>query len=209
MKTPNQSCRSKLARRLQTPTSKVPGVHKLPDLLGRCTVDEDTGCWIWRAGASDRNAATRSPVPVLWYPPEQRITQAARAAWLLAGFPLEPGEIVFRYTCMNGMCVHPLHGAAGTRSDMNQRRAETGLLKADAAKRSALSRARAAMMLSPERVASIEALIDEQLGPVAIARAAGVCLDTVKAIERGTHPYSRGRARELPGASVFSLAAAL
>ena len=44
---------------------------------------------------------------------------------------------------------------------------------------------------------------------MAIARASDVCLDTVKSIERGTHPYSRDRARVLPGASVFSLAAAL
>lgn len=208
MKTPDASCRSKFSARMRVRPSTIPGVHVLPDLLGRCTVNDETGCWIWRAGLSDRHATRRSPVPVLWYPPEARLTQAARAAWLLAGFPLERGEIVFRFTCMNGMCIHPMHGAAGTRADMNKRRGEAGMLKAGPVKLIALGRARAQMMLTPAKVGEIEVLLDEQLGPVAVARAAGVCFDTVKTISRGTHPYSRGRVRVLPGASVFTLGAA-
>jgi len=212
MKTPDTSYRSKFQARMRAKPTAIRGIRVLRDLQGHCLIDEDTGCWIWRAGLSMRNAVNRSPIPMIWFPPEQRVTQAARAAWLVAGFDLEPGQVVFRFTCLNGLCIHPLHGAAGTRQEMNAHRAARGVYRVDAAKRAALNRARAAMMLSPAQVADIEARIqagEPEVTRTSIARAVGVHVDTVKKIERGAHPYSRGGAQHVPGSSVFNLASAL
>lgn len=30
------------------------GVHDIPDVLKRCTVDEDTGCWVWTRGLNSQ-----------------------------------------------------------------------------------------------------------------------------------------------------------
>lgn len=206
MKIPSTSERSKFQARMKLAPSPLPsGARVLPDLLDRCTVDDETGCWIWKLGMSDRSSSVRCPVPVLWSPIERRITQAGRHAWLLAGFDLAPGEIVFRYRCANGLCIHPLHAAAGTRSDMNDYRSSSGRLKADAVKLAKLDRARAAMMVPPSKVAQIEAALDSGVSLTSTAREFGICFDTAKSVARGKHPYSRGRQRLVPGASVFAI----
>ncbi len=63
------------------------------------------------------------------------------------------------------------------------------------------------MMVQPERVREVEALIAEGLMQKEISKRMGMCGETVRRIRLGQHPYcSGGSAKQLVrGASVFTL----
>lgn len=213
MHTPSNSDRSRFQARIRLPDSGPRGgAHTLADLRNRCVVDPDDrlGCWQWGGcftSAADRPQGGRAGLPVVWYPAEKRLTAAARAAWLIAGFPLIEGQVVFRYACNCTSCIHPLHGAAGTRNEQTRHRGGQGAFRVTPHRRVQLTAARAKMMTPLAKVQEAERLIDAGALACDIVRAVGICADTLVDIRAGRHPLSRGRALMAPGASVFNLPA--
>lgn len=90
------------------------GVRTLDDLMLRCHVDADTGCWHWRGAMQTRSNG--SSEPRVWLADECRTVTIRRAAWLLAGKrELRNGETVWcRCRCEN--CGNPAHMSAGTKA---------------------------------------------------------------------------------------------
>jgi hypothetical protein len=196
VKTPHSGDRRRIVRLLEaTPTPGIrPGLHQLVDVRERCTVEpgDELACWIW---------PSRSET---WFPATRTIMGAARAAWLLAGLPVASGERVFRLTCQNTACVHPLHGAAGSIAESNAVRAASGLYRPTGDRLVQLAAARHRMMATPATVARAEQLLQSGLTQRAVAAQVGLHEQTVGTIAHGVHPFSLGRAPAARGASIFA-----
>lgn len=171
------------------------GVHSLSDMQARCIVDEDTGCWIWQGGVQFSQGHER---PVVWVTATNRTESARRRAWVLAGKPLQPGQMVFG-TCGRPLCICPAHSAAGSMKDLGTVRAEAGFDRGP--KRSAATRRswewRGA--LTAELAAWAR---ESQQTQREAAHALGCTPATVSKVRLG-----RIRAPLLPNASVFTMRA--
>ena len=86
------------------------GLRTPADLMARCWVDTDTGCWHWR-GAVDLNG-----IPSMWLPALRRRSSLGVAACLFAtsAGPL-PGQ-AWHCTCTTRYCANPAHRKCGNRS---------------------------------------------------------------------------------------------
>jgi len=196
--------------------SAVRGVTCLQDIQDRCRVDEITGCWNWALAVSNIRGSAVPMVHIavgamLGSEPQgrKRTWPAARAAWLLAGKPLKPGQVVWRSHCGNDKCVNPEHCAAGTRVQMGAARAASGREKGTPAKRAAAAAAAKRNALPRQLVAQAEALLAEGRLQKVVAQELGINKCTLRRIARGTHPNSTGHVHLVRGASVFSLGAAV
>ena len=90
------------------------GIRTLDDVLGRCRVNEETGCWEW-AGAAARSGE-KFVVPVAWWPAARRVVSVLRIAFSLTHAVPLGKRLVWR-TCGCETCVNPKHLRAGTRKD--------------------------------------------------------------------------------------------
>ena len=167
------------------------GVRTIADLLARCWVDDDTGCWHWRLAKS-------GGLPSLWYPPlEKRTTLSTVICHLVTGDVPKKGR-VWHINCTTRGCANPEHRKNGTRSSQM---AVLGL------KRSPLTLAR---MSAGRRAGS--ALTDESVAAIR----AGIGLLRLDAERYGCSPghvwaIRRGIVRKAsgaPGSSVFNFAGA-
>lgn len=196
--------------------SAVRGVSTLQDILDRCRVDEVTGCWEWALAI---NCIRGSAVPMVHisigamlgqHAVAKKVTMpAARAAWLLAGNVIKPGHVVWRAHCGNDHCVNPAHCASGTRAQMGRSRAASGREKGTPAKRKAALAQALKIALPRDVVVQLEARIAAGELRKTIAQTMGVNRTTIRRIALGQHPNSTGRIRVIPGASVFTLGAAV
>lgn len=184
------------------------GVQDIAGIKDRCRVDEDSGCWNWAWGVSGRASY---PVPMVDIGAGiigcERITKmpAYRAAWQLSGHDIPSGRVVYR-SCCNPLCCNPEHLKCGKRSAMYAHYAATNRNKGQPHRKVANARNRKKMMVQPERVREVEALIARGLLQKDIAERVGICVETVRRIRLGLHPNcSSGSAKQLVrGASVFS-----
>jgi hypothetical protein len=88
------------------------GIRTLADVRTRCTVDADSGCWIWQGAFTNKRS---SVVPMTWFPAEHRIVPVTRLVWQLSGEdPATPS--VWR-TCSNKRCCSRAHLAGGTKAE--------------------------------------------------------------------------------------------
>jgi hypothetical protein len=86
------------------------GIHTLADFRSRCHVDEDTGCWEWRAGRNGQGE------PSMWLPLiRRRVAPGVALCVLLTGQEPPKGEF-WHGTCATRHCCSPLHRMPGTRS---------------------------------------------------------------------------------------------
>lgn len=96
------------------PGTYLGGIRTLEDIHLRCYVDPRSDCWHWRLHFSSRGRSC-----CVWTVDgiEHKGT-AARAAWVLAGYRLEPGWIVSRRRsiCDSPDCCNPAHHRAGPRA---------------------------------------------------------------------------------------------
>ena len=145
----------------------------LQRIKGRCTVDEITGCWIWKGATSQSNGgATRQPRMhsedyTLDPTGKTKTVQTGnRAAWhAKTGKPIPKGHRVFKSAeCNDELCVNPDHLQCGTMKEWGQSVADKGIWKGIAVRINAnrlIGRKQAA--LTPEQVRAIHASGDTGL----------------------------------------------
>lgn len=178
------------------------GNHTLEDLRQRCFVDDITGCWIWRGAHRRKLPRVRVGAGVGGLSEPTRNMSAMRAAWLLAGKEVAPGQNVYHAHCDNRSCVNPAHLAAGTALDRNRAAAARGSHN-DVSRLSKLAKFRAEHTLPADLVKAVAGAIhDDGMTCKQAAAKFGVRYEMAKIIRRGQHAHQR--APVLRGASVFS-----
>lgn len=188
-----------------------PAIRTLEDIKDRCTVDHDTGCWLWRGGMSrSKRRANLQPMCRAWLPGtegERRAPQVApaRAAWLLAGLKLWPGHVVWRNVCFDSRCVSPEHGRAGTRRQMGEVLTKSGVLQNNPRRAAVNAVNRAASVLPVEVVRAAEQMYADGALRKDVVAALGIHCSTASKIRTGRHPHCARRERVLRGAWVFSV----
>ena len=147
------------------------GIRTLEDLKDRCFVDEDTGCWLWRAALS-------AGQPKIWVPPgvlseAGSVMPAGRAAWLLAGKEARSDQVVYR-TCGCQECVAPEHGEACTRRAMGRHVSESGRWKNNPARVIANAKNRTGLAKPREVVQQAEQMFAEGVPQKTIREQLGI-----------------------------------
>lgn len=185
------------------------GVRNIHDLRARCVIDVETGCWLWR-GAMSRGERGQ-PTTRVWIPGADgggSIATGQRAAWILAGKPLEDGYVVWRQHCTRSDCISPYHGAAGTRQQMHAAIAASGRLKGDPHRAVINAKNRASTLLPAEIVQRGERMFAAGALQKEVREALGISHNSAKLIRMHAHPHSTGKVRVITGASVFAWRAA-
>lgn len=92
------------------PGAYLGGIRTLEDVRLRCYVDPRSDCWHWRLHFSRGRSCCMWVIDGIEYK-----GTAARAAWVLSGFKLEPGWVVSRRRsiCESEDCCNPAHHRAG------------------------------------------------------------------------------------------------
>ena len=110
------------------------GIHAFDDLMARCWVDDDTGCWHWRG-------ATSLGAPAVCIPGHGGAGRIGRAVCFLKTGKLPPKGIIWYCTCTTKHCGNPEHRKPGTRSAVMRKaiikRGPAFIAKAQAVKRAA------------------------------------------------------------------------
>lgn len=89
---------------------RTDGIRTVEDLMARCWVDPDTGCWHWRF-ARDSKA-----LPSLRLAPLNRtVSLGVAACYFATGAAPKPGQM-WHCTCTTPNCANPEHRRAGDRS---------------------------------------------------------------------------------------------
>ena len=190
------------------------GVRGLGDILARCKVNDETGCWEWTGAMSYPRGYPTPNVHLgagaLGSGTKSNTISAARAAWLLAGRPLKRGHVVWRHICMadqHGLCVNPAHARSGTRQQMCAAMVASGHNRGSDLRRLVNAKNRAPMIKPAEVVRKAEAMFDSGATTKAVCEALKLTGETARAIRLRQHPHSTGRVNVLPGASVFHMRA--
>lgn len=85
------------------------GIYCIDDLMGRCRVDDITGCWEWTGCYSGRNdGSAKAIVPATYVPALKRTTTCMRAAAFFTGREVRDDQIAWA-TCANRKCCNPDH----------------------------------------------------------------------------------------------------
>ncbi|MDE2434598.1 MAG: hypothetical protein KGN37_17350 [Burkholderiales bacterium] len=157
-------------------------MRTLDDVLGRCRVDEESGCWVWGGKA-------KCGYPSLYAPDytrhngELRPQYGRRAVWHIAnGKAITAGWRVFG-VCGNPLCLNPDHARAmrpGLRGDQVAR---SGMLKGRP-RRQAANRlnTRKQAKTTPELIQHI--LSSREKG-MHLARQLGISQQLVSRVRRG------------------------
>ncbi len=193
--------------------SRKDGVHSLDDIMGRCVIDRELGCWVWRGATIASPSGRGRPGTRVWLSESPdgsgpAVMTATRAAWLLAGKPLDPGHVVWRARphCRHG-CINPAHGGAGTRRQMFEAFTATGQLRGDPQRALVNAKNRRRQVLPRDLVVKAEELFAQGWMQKDVAAWLRIGHDTARKIRLGVHPNSTASQRVLRGASVFSLGA--
>lgn len=185
------------------------GIRTLDDIMSRCFVDGDTGCWLWRGALVQPQGMPYTHLPAGLFGCERRQQMSARkAAWLLAGKPLAAGRVVYVDRCKDQKCVNPEHLRAGSRSQAMQAADRNVGSYSDPMRRARLARYRLTWTTPVEKVRAVEASIAGGMTAKAAAHEHGLRYEIAKDILRGRHPHQRGSAHLMRGASVFALGGA-
>lgn len=188
------------------------GIRTLADIKGRCVIDSETGCWLWRGAMSRSNVRKLTPTARVWIPADGahsavagKATTAGKAAWLLAGKPLPDGHVVWRHVCTSGDCINPAHAKAGTRQDMHRAIVASNRLKGDPMRAAVNARNRMRMVKPESVVRQAEAALNEGEMSKDICARLGISHSTLQLIKHGRHPHSAGRQVVVRCASVFNM----
>lgn len=140
-------------------------------IKGRCTVDEITGCWIWKGATSNSNGGkfrqprVHSEDYTVDPSGQTKKTQTGnRAAWHAhTGKPIAPGHRVFKAACCtNGLRINPAHLQCGSTAEWGRSVAGKGIWRGVTERINAnrlIGRKHAA--LTPEQVREIHASDDK------------------------------------------------
>lgn len=185
---------------------RTDGIHHLEDIRQRCSIDPDTGCWVWKGNMNSSGVPSvnlRAGV----IGASNVVTSARRAAWLLSGRRAGPKQAVYRAACCNEpRCVNPQHAGVGS---MGSQTVASAVRDPAAfrhpAKLAGLVRCHIERAVAPERVAAIERSLEAGQTLEQAAQAHGVHVHTARSIARRQHVHQRKGLRR--GASVFAWAA--
>lgn len=188
------------------------GIRTLDDIKGRCVIDDETGCWLWRGAFSRSTTHHVGPTTRVWLPVDLprvvgagRVTTAGKAAWVLAGNPLRDGDVVWRHVCHRVDCINPAHSKAGTRQAMHKEIAASDRLKGDPRRAAVNAINRASRLTPPDVVRQAEAMFGAKMLQKDVCAKLGIQQMTARLIRTGQHPHSTNRQRVVRGASVFNL----
>lgn len=184
------------------------GVRTVEDIRQRCRIDTETKCWLWSMAIVRPNG---TPTPVVHVSPhvldmgrKPTTMPAARAAWLLSGHKLNPGDVVWRSVCGAGMCVNPAHLKAGPKSAMYADVSASGRNRGKPERAVVNAKNRQRMLCPPEKVQQAERLFAAGLMQKDVASQVGIDKATARRIRLGTHPNCSTSPRVVGGASVFA-----
>jgi hypothetical protein len=178
------------------------GLH-LQDLLDRCAIDLDTGCWRWKGAAS-----AYGTVPMVHVPAgsAQELGEgsrpARRVAWQLAGGKLPKGQQVYQHGCTDPLCIAPVHAKAGTVAERGAYHRRTGQQRGDPLRSAA--QVRAARTKSNTTPVEVVRQVEQALAAGGkVRQLAGefhLARRTVETIRKRNHVHQQALAK---GASVF------
>ncbi len=195
------------------PNPERRGVRNLEDLRQRCVIEEETGCWVWKAAMSRSLKRKVAPSPRVWIPDPKTLGDgvlmtAGRAAWLLSGRKLAAGQVVWRSVCNRSECINPAHGRAVTRAEMHSGIAAAGFNRGQP-ERSAINLRSCMRMATPvDKVREIEAAFKAGSNCKQVRARFGIAQETAAAVRDGRHVHSSQRRALVPMASVFAFAEA-
>lgn len=90
--------------------TRLAGIYTVDDLRGRCHIDTDTDCWIWRG-------ATTHGRPSLWLPALGARTSSGVAICVLVTGAKPAAGVIWHVRCASPLCCNPEHrNRRGTRS---------------------------------------------------------------------------------------------
>jgi hypothetical protein len=168
------------------------GVRTIEDLMGRCRVDEITGCWHWACGRDGGGQ------PTLWLPALRQTVSLGVAICMLRTGKRPMRGVAWHCTCETRHCANPAHRKPGNRSTQML----AANLQRDAVTRSRMAAARRRKSkLSDEAVAEIRASTEFLR---VVAERHGISMSHASNIRRGKQRLQLG-AR---AASVFNLGSA-
>lgn len=153
------------------PGAYLGGIRTVHDLMLRCRVDKDTGCWHWRL------SCVQGAPKVHFVTPDtgRRVGFRGRRAalYLAAGVDLRPGHVAFaKMKCTSLDCVNPEHCRSGTRIQQGEHIRRTGIHMGLPAKAAASRRGwDGRRKITPEMAAEIRSSQEPQLP---LARRLGV-----------------------------------
>lgn len=186
-----------------TRNKRQDGVRTLEDIRIRCVIDGETGCWIWRGAFSVKRCGHATPR--VWMSNEKRSEVAGRAAWLLSGRKIKPGQVVWRSVCTNTRCINPEHGKAGARTQMMVEFVADGRLRGNPKRALVNAKNCARQLLSVETVRRAEAMFAAGAMQKDVRRELGISQAPAARIRNGLHPNSAASQGVVRGASVFAL----
>lgn len=172
------------------------GVHDLNDILLRCRIDEDTGCWVWKFGVSK---AYGYPMATS----KGKSTSARRFSLLMSGVEIPEGWRVVCNSSCDSLCVNPKHCKAVSPSEFNLHLSRKGVYETPTRKaaRAIATRKRKSDKLNQELANQIRARVMGGDDAKQVASDFGVSRSHVCAISNGLHWSDR---QVVPSASVFS-----
>lgn len=179
------------------------GVRTVEDIFHRCVINEDTGCWEWQGSRSQGKGGHIHIVPTMWVPALGTLTTGMRAVAILSGKIAAdaPASVIVWRVCRCRTCLNPEHLRTGTRAEWGAEMAARGAMSGAWRKAANIKGAKAKRKLSDEQ--SREILVSSDTCEALAARY-GVSKSTISRVRRG----QRYTERQIPGASVFSWAAA-
>lgn len=183
------------------------GIRTLDDIKGYCVVDE-AGCWIWMGGYSQDGYIPKAHIPkevAERFGIASRTMSAYRAAWLLSGKKIGPGQVVYRSVCLSSKCVNPSHCKVGTKGDMHARYSASGKNKGQPNRIIANMKNRAKLFLPLEKVQAIEAALAQGMKIKDIMAALHTDGGTVRKIRAGVYPTQGKIEMVHANSSIFAL----
>jgi hypothetical protein len=183
-----------------------PGVYCLDDIKQRCTIG-DAGCWVW-AMCCSTGAGPSKPVPNVGIPAgvfgrnKPHTIAASRAAWLMSGRRLLPGQILWRRIGCDDDCISPKHRTAGTRAEWGAWVRANGSLRGDPRRAITALPGQLSNAVPAAVVHEIAAKLQAGAMGKDLAVEYGIGEPVVSKIRSGRHIHQRQQVR---AASVFAL----
>ena len=179
----------------------IGGIRTLDDLKQRCSVDEITGCWVWKLSTTEGFPNVHVPHPQTG---DRMKVKGRRAALILkTGVMLPSGWFAIRKpSCESPLCCNPEHSFAGDGKAYGQSLREQGIFK-NSPKRIAANRKivkATKCKLTDQQAAEIR---HDDRSSIVLAGVYGVSKTTINDIKRGLRYRQTYRS-----ASIFSMGAA-